>query len=153
MKTSSEAVTRVADGYTRASVAIERPLTGPLRVFAPYSVSKEWFRETTGFQASKLLWEMRAPAHWVVGRGHLSAVTFGLAEMYGDVELIMEYRQAEQCGLKCQQATNVDCTCACLGRQHGGPTNLNHLAIEDIETRPGRVTRVRRRVVYPPTPP
>jgi len=133
---------------TPTGVSIHRLLSGALNVFIPYDgdATRAWFREITQSPSLKLRWEMQHPAHWVLGRSHLSAITFAVARRFGEVELVMDYRRAEACGVKCQEAVSIDCTCSCLGLQHGGPSNLNHIAIVTAEEIPGRVVRVSRRV-------
>jgi hypothetical protein len=129
-------------------VSVHRLLSGSLNVFVPYDgdATRAWFRELTRTPSLKLRWDMRSPGHWVVGRAHLGDVTFGIAERFGEVDLVMDYRRTETCGVKCQHAGALDCTCSCLGRQHGGPSRLNHLAIASEDSLPGRLVRVSRRV-------
>ena len=127
---------------------IHRPLVGPLNVFMPYGgdETRRWLRDVTESPRLKARWEFQSPAHWVVGRDHLAAIAFGLAERFGSVDLEMDYRHVEKCGTKCQHATSMDCTCACLGTTHGGPTRLNFLPIENTRTMEGSRVQVLRRL-------
>lgn len=60
---------------------------------------------------------------WLVARSHFSALSRGLAERYGTVQLIHDQNVQEKCTPWCQEADPVNadkCQCVCLGLQHGG---------------------------------
>ena len=116
-------------------LSIHRPLVGPVQVFVPYGdgdSTREWFRTVTNAPAMKLRWEHSAPAHWVVGRDRLVTVAFAIVEKFGYVDLHMDYRLSEKCGLKCKTSVNPNCTCSCLGATHGGASQLNFLPIAEV---------------------
>lgn len=130
-------------------LAIHRPLHGSLRVFAPYGDgdnTRQWFRDVTHSPSLKLRWDMFPPQHWVVGRLNLADLAFGLADKFGEVDLMMDYRLGEKCGLKCQHAGNFECTCSCLGSTHGGPSRLNFLPIADMAQVDTKTIRTIRRI-------
>jgi hypothetical protein len=56
---------------------------------------------------------------WRVPRAWLDELTQRLCEHYGQVYVIHPYREREVCAPACWDAQGVECTCSCLGANHG----------------------------------
>jgi hypothetical protein len=57
---------------------------------------------------------------WEIARPHLATITAALAERFGEVDVYLEFSTTERCDDRCQRAGGDDCTCACMGENHGG---------------------------------
>lgn len=81
--------------------------------------NRQWIKEALGSRI-RPTWEKAPASHWTIAREHLTVLVDALVDRYGEVEVVMDYRTTEQCDTRCQIATGVDCTCSCLGENHGG---------------------------------
>ncbi|MES4909131.1 hypothetical protein [Streptomyces sp. NPDC000395] len=49
-----------------------------------------------------------------------------LAERFGEVDVYLEFSTTERCDTNCERATGDDCTCSCMGENHGGAAYWRH---------------------------
>lgn len=59
---------------------------------------------------------------WLVARPHFRRVVDALALRYGVVDVYVDHTVRSACGKLCRDATGDDCTCSCLGDNHGSWT-------------------------------
>jgi hypothetical protein len=57
---------------------------------------------------------------YAIPRNRLQHLVRGLATRFGQVDVFLDYRDAEPCGQQCRDASDDECVCSCLGRNHGG---------------------------------
>jgi hypothetical protein len=77
-----------------------------------------WLKEALG-ERIRPTWN-REEQRWEIARQHLRTVVERLAERWGEVDVILEFREAERCDTRCRDAQGDDCVCSCLGDNHGG---------------------------------
>lgn len=120
-----------------------RPVSGRIQVRLPYSNdNRQWLKDALG-AGIRPTWE-KEKRYWTLARGHLVVLVQELVERYGVVEVALDYSTSEQCDTRCQKAQGLDCTCSCLGANHGGAQGIQRW------TQVGETTLVssnRRRVI------
>lgn len=57
---------------------------------------------------------------WAIARPHLQHLVDGLVDRFGHVDVVLDFRTAERCDTRCRDARGDECTCSCLGENHGG---------------------------------
>lgn len=62
----------------------------------------------------------RRTGRWRIARPHLRLLVDELADRFGAVEVVLDFRLTERCDTRCQEAAGDECTCSCLGVNHGG---------------------------------
>lgn len=87
----------------------------------PYAPdNRKWLKRTL---------DSRIPVDWVdgaweVARHHLWTVVEALADRFGEVEAILDFRTTERCDIRCVEAVGDECVCACAGMDHGGLSDV-----------------------------
>lgn len=90
-----------------------------LTLWMPYREgNREWLHESLGARI-RPEWNKTAK-RWELARSHLRAVVLALAERFGTVDVYLEFSTQERCDVRCRDARGDDCTCSCLGDNHGG---------------------------------
>jgi hypothetical protein len=62
----------------------------------------------------------RDRSHWLIARSHFRTVVAALAKEYGSVDVYVDHATRTACGRSCQEAAGDECSCQCLGDNHGG---------------------------------
>lgn len=116
---------------------IYRPVSGRLEVHGMprpregEPSNREWFKDETG-KAIRPTW-VPGPrgwdGHWEIVRQHFMTVARAMAIRFGDVELVMDFHELEQCDKRCRDAKRQDCTCSCMGEHHGGGVYASWLEV------------------------
>jgi hypothetical protein len=91
-----------------------------LWVWMPYQdgSNRRWILEELGARV-RPDWNREAK-RWEIARPHLATITAALAERFGEVDVYLEFSTTERCDWRCEQADGDDCTCSCMGDNHGG---------------------------------
>lgn len=79
--------------------------------------NRGWLHEHLGHRIQP---EHRGKGVWAIARPHLRYLVEGLAERFGHVDVVLDFRQSERCDTRCQRARGDECTCSCLGENHRG---------------------------------
>lgn len=56
---------------------------------------------------------------WVLPRSAVEDISRRLLSTFGQFYLVLPYRAQETCAPACWDAVGLDCTCSCLGANHG----------------------------------
>ncbi|RZU48850.1 hypothetical protein EV385_0579 [Krasilnikovia cinnamomea] len=104
---------------------VHRPIAGRILTMMPYDggSNRRWLHQRLGSQIRP---EHRGGGVWAVARSHFRHLVEGLAERFGYVDILLDFRQAERCDTRCRDARGDDCTCSCLGENHGGAAYWRH---------------------------
>ncbi|MCB5910375.1 hypothetical protein [Streptomyces pinistramenti] len=105
----------MARPWVRRNVGEQR-----LWVWMPYQggSNRRWILEELGARVRP---EWNKPAgRWEIARPHLCVLTGALAERFGEVDVYLQFAATERCDTRCQEAQGDDCTCSCMGENHGG---------------------------------
>lgn len=78
--------------------------------------NRAWLRTVLGAGARPQLDTDR----WRIARSHLQHLVDEVPERFGALELFLDFRTTERCDTRCQRARGDDCTCSCMGANHGG---------------------------------
>ncbi|WP_216355896.1 hypothetical protein [Streptomyces sp. MP131-18] len=62
----------------------------------------------------------KAERCWEIARQHLKPVIAALVDRFGEVDVFLEFSTTERCDTRCEEAAGDDCTCSCMGDNHGG---------------------------------
>ncbi|PRX91937.1 hypothetical protein [Allonocardiopsis opalescens] len=100
-------------------VHVHRPITGRIHLDMPYHPrNRDWLKSVLGAH-SRPAWN-RPARRWEIARPHLRTLVEALAHKFGSVDVIVDVRATRHCDTRCQEATGDECTCRCLGDNHGG---------------------------------
>lgn len=96
-----------------------RPVEGRVLTKMPYDggSNRWWLHDHLG---DRIQPEHRGKGVWAIARPHLRYLVEGLAERFGHVDVLLDFRQSERCDTRCQRARGDECTCSCLGENHRG---------------------------------
>lgn len=101
---------------------VYRPYRGRLRLRMPYRKdNRAWLKDRLGDRI-RPEWVRGAGGRegwWEIARNHLQPLVEALVERWGAVDVTLIYSTTEQCDTRCQNARGDDCTCSCLGLNHG----------------------------------
>lgn len=101
-----------------APAAVWRPRRDRLRVKMPERRGEyDWLLRVCGVH-TRPEWDGKAKV-WKVARVHLQPVIAALAEAHGEVRVIIDQVATTKCGPACQGARGDECSCQCLGDNHG----------------------------------
>lgn len=116
--------------YCRDMVEAFRPVSGRIEISGLRKpregepTNRQWLKDTLGARI-RPQW-VTGPrgwdGHWAVARAHFRDVVDALAVRVGQVRVEVDFNIHEQCDTRCQAATGDDCTCSCLGQNHGALT-------------------------------
>lgn len=85
----------------------------------PYADDKRaWLHQVCG-QRVHLEWDGLSHT-WRLARAHLRRLVDALAERFGEVDVRFDISAADRCNARCRKAAGDECTCSCLGENHGG---------------------------------
>jgi len=107
-------------GQEPASARVWRPTPagGRIAVAVPYvEGTRMWLRAACG-PGTRPEFD-RTRKVWLVARPHFRRVVEALALRYGTVDVYVDHTVRSACGKLCREAAGDDCTCACLGDNHG----------------------------------
>jgi hypothetical protein len=110
-------------GQVPASARVWRPAPTGRRIVIrlPYAEgTRLWLRDVCG-PGTRPEFD-RTRKVWLVARPHFRRVVDALALRYGVVDVYVDHMVRSACGKLCQDATGDDCTCSCLGDNHGSHT-------------------------------
>jgi hypothetical protein len=103
---------------------VHRPVEGRIETKMPYNGSNRgWLHEHLG---QRIQPELRGRGVWAIARPHLQHLVDGLADRFGHVDVVLDFRVAERCDTRCQRAKGDECTCSCLGENHRGAAHWRH---------------------------
>ncbi|NUS72427.1 MAG: hypothetical protein HOQ05_03370 [Corynebacteriales bacterium] len=102
-------------------VWVRRPL-GPskrLTAWMPYETGghRLWLKQVLG-QRTRPYWNKDAH-HWEISRVHLRHLVDALVRKFNSVDVFLQFRANETCDRQCRRATGIECSCSCLGQNHG----------------------------------
>jgi hypothetical protein len=80
--------------------------------------NRRWLLEELG-ERIRPHWN-KEEGRWEIARPHLATITAALAERFGEVDVYLEFSTTERCDTRCENAEQDDCTCSCMGDNHGG---------------------------------
>lgn len=90
-----------------------------LSMWMPYGRgNREWLHGALGSRV-RPRWN-KATQRWEIARSHLRLLTLELADRFGRCDVYLEFSTQERCDTRCRNAMGDDCTCSCLGENHGG---------------------------------
>jgi hypothetical protein len=133
---------------------ILRPLKGRIHVVLPYQdpkwFNRTWIKTVCG-DRTRPIWN-KFGGYWEISRSHFLIVLKAMLDKYGTVDIYEDHSDIEICNVSCQDAVGNECTCRCLGVNHGieydsqsGGSRVNWILVtEDTEILIGYhgVTRV-----------
>lgn len=126
---------------------VYRPLAGRIQTKMPYQGSNRgWLHRHLG---DRIRPELEGAGVWAIARPHLRHLIEGLVDRFGHVDVLLDFRQTERCDTQCRDAQGDECTCSCLGTNHGGAAYWQDW-IEVGETTlvaPGEIVRRHLRLV------
>jgi hypothetical protein len=98
---------------------VYRPVEGRLQVKMPYDggSNRGWLHTHLG---ARIRPEHQGKGVWAIARPHLQHLVDGLAVRFGHVDVVLDFRTTERCDIRCRDARGDECTCSCLGENHGG---------------------------------
>jgi len=121
---------------------VHRPVEGRILTKMPYDGSNRgWLHQHLG---ERIRPEHQGKGVWAIARPHLRYLVEGLAERFGRVDVLLDFRLSERCDTRCRDAHGDECTCSCLGENHGGAAYWRHW-IEVGETTLVARSEIRRR--------
>ncbi len=93
-----------------------------LWVWMPYlnGSNRHWLLEELGARVRPEWNRTASPRRWEIARPHLRTIVDAMAQRFGEVEVILQFSVTERCDTRCRDAAGDDCTCSCLGENHGG---------------------------------
>lgn len=93
----------------------------PLLVRLPYAGdNREWLQND---RRNRPEWIPSEKA-WSVPKAWFEDSVRRCLERYGAVHVIQPFRESEKCAPACVNAVGVQCTCSCLGANHGSGISL-----------------------------
>jgi hypothetical protein len=107
-------------GVLMSTARVWRPTSagGRIAVAVPYSKgTRLWLREVCG-PGTRPEFD-RERKVWTVARPHFRRIVEALASRYGVVDVYVDHTVRSTCGKLCREAEGDDCTCSCLGDNHG----------------------------------
>ena len=100
----------------KAIPVVHRPKQGEIQVKLPYSTgNRAWLREG---HKGKPEWQAQFTC-WKLPRAWLDDTVKRLLKRFGQLYLIQPHNAMEKCAPACLTAHGIECTCSCLGRNHG----------------------------------
>lgn len=91
-----------------------------LWVRMPYaSGNRAWIHEICGSR-TRPEWEAQPTSAWRIARPHFRRVVDALVERFGEVDVYVDISARDRCDTRCRDAEGDDCSCSCLGDNHGG---------------------------------
>lgn len=118
-----------------------RPVKGRIVLSMPYHKgNRTWLKQVLG---PRIRPEFdKANKRWEVARGHFGPVVEAMANRLGRIDVWVDFRSAEKCDTRCRSARSRECTCSCLGKNHGnGITHGWKLAGDSTMVRPSGTIR------------
>lgn len=104
------------------------PLSGKVKIRIPYSsANRAWIQ----IGRSNPEWNKRGK-HWSVPRAWLNRIARHAVESFGQCYVIQSYRETEKCAPACWNATGVECSCSCLGENHGQDDDGSWYVVSDV---------------------
>jgi hypothetical protein len=102
-----------------------RPVEGRIRTKMPYDGghNRAWLRRHLG---NRIRPELQGNGVWGIARPHLRFLVEGLAERFGHVDVLLDFRISQRCDTRCRDALGDECVCSCLGENHGGAAYWRH---------------------------
>jgi hypothetical protein len=103
-------------GQGQVPVVYRSAEAGPLMVRLPYRRDNyDWLR---GDRTRKPKWDPDKK-YWTLPRAWFKDLVSRLLPRYGAVYVIQPHRPMEKCARACWDATGLECSCSCLGVNHG----------------------------------
>lgn len=128
------------------SCKVWRPIEGRIIIKMPYSkTNRAWLKQTLGPRI-RPDWN-KEEGRWEIARAHFGPVVEALAKKLGEVDVFVDFRQAERCDTRCRNARSRECTCSCLGKHHGNGITRDWKVVSDNHTMVQSSGIVRRHVV------
>ncbi|GAA2334717.1 hypothetical protein SVIO_027740 [Streptomyces violaceusniger] len=82
--------------------------------------NRRWILEELGERIRPEWNNEMTPGRWEIARPHLRTIVSALAERFGEVDVYLQFSATERCDTRCRDAAGDDCTCSCMGENHGG---------------------------------
>ncbi|MGW7296072.1 hypothetical protein ACWGIB_27265 [Streptomyces xiamenensis] len=82
---------------------------------------------------------------WEIARPHLKTVVSALIDRFEEADVYLEFSTTERCDKRCEEAVGDDCTCSCMGENHGGAAYWERWQLVDGDTLVGPAGRRERR--------
>ncbi|GAA1083695.1 hypothetical protein [Pseudonocardia alni] len=113
---------------SRPTARIHRPASARARIVVdlPHNPAlvrdrEAWLRAVCG-RGTRPEWGATGNGTRVlrVARPHFRRVVVAVARKYGEVLVIVDHVATSVCGRLCVEAQREECTCSCMGENHGG---------------------------------
>lgn len=104
--------------------------------------SRSWLLEALG-EHIRPEWN-KSEKRWEIARTHLKTVIAALVERFEEVDVFLEFSMTERCDRRCAGAVGDDCTCSCMGENHGGAAYWKRWQLVGDETLVGPAARKER---------
>ncbi|MFI9465768.1 hypothetical protein [Streptomyces xiamenensis] len=104
--------------------------------------NRKWLMETLG-ERIRPEWN-RPEGRWEIARPHLKALVAALVDRFEEVDVFLEFSTTERCHERCQEATGDDCSCSCMGENHGGAAYWKRWHLVGDQVLVGQAERVQR---------
>jgi hypothetical protein len=99
-----------------------------LRIRLPYAESnRDWLRNG---RRSNPEWVARGK-YWELPKAWFNDFVNRALAKYGEVYVIQPYREQEKCSPACLDAMGHDCTCSCMGANHGAGNDGSWFEVSD----------------------
>jgi hypothetical protein len=119
---------------------------GRLVIKMPYSkTNRTWLKEVLG-KRIRPDWNGEEK-RWEIARNHFGPVVEALANRLGRIDVYMDFRHVERCDTRCQRARGRECTCSCLGKQHGHGVTHDWKIVDDNHTMVRSSGTLRRHII------
>lgn len=79
--------------------------------------NRSWLKEVLGDRIRPNF--NKKTRKWEVARSHFGPVVEALADRLGSISVWVDFRSTERCDTRCKAARGRECTCSCLGDNHG----------------------------------
>jgi hypothetical protein len=104
------------------------PVTGRIKIRIPYSDSnRAWLQ----IGRSKPEWD-KVKRHWTVPRCWLTRMSKHAVKAFGRCYIVQAFKESERCAPACWNAAGLDCSCSCLGENHGQGDDGSWYVVDDV---------------------
>lgn len=88
-----------------------------LRLRIPYNPSnRDWLR--TSHRQHAPVWDKEG-RYWELPKSRFNQLVEQILDKFGSLYIIQPYREMEKCSPSCISAQGFECTCSCMGANHG----------------------------------
>ncbi len=100
-----------------------------LRVRVPEGATSSRWMNALG--KSHANWMVAEGGYWELPKGWFNSFVNAALDRYGKLYVIQPYREQEKCARRCMDASGHECSCSCMGRNHGAGMNASWFEVSD----------------------